>query len=151
MRLLLSALVGMGLLVSPGRAEGPLQQTNAFERAYGLSFYIFDACGDAVAGRIWRRALVERFGQCPFSAEAQARFKNRSTAQRIKAGKAIQSMIEARGGLPIRLEGMSQTCREQRDSAPYQTLRSRLEAYDDGAIASTALIAAPCDADTITP
>jgi hypothetical protein len=151
MRFVLSAFVGMGILVSSARAGAPLQETTAFEQAYGLSFYVFDACGDGLAGRIWRRALVERFGQCPFSPEAQASFKRRSTAQRIKASKAIQGMIEEHGGLPIRLEGMSQTCREQQDSTPYQTLRSRLEAYDDGAITSAALITAPCDAGSITP
>jgi hypothetical protein len=151
MRFVVSALVAMGIFVNAARAEGPPQDTTAFEQAYGLSFYVFDACGDGLAGRIWRRALVERFDQCQFSPEARAKFKRRSTAQRVKASKAIQGMIEEHGGLPIRLDGMSQTCREQQDSAPYQTLRSRLEAYDDGAMTSAALITAPCDAGTITP
>jgi len=151
MRILFAALVAMGLCVSAGQADGPLQKTTAFEQAYGLSFYVFDACGDGLAGRIWRRALVERFAQCPFSPEAQASFKRRSTAQRVKASKAIQAMIDEHGGLPIRLAGMSQTCREQRESEPYQALRSRLEAYDDGALKSLDLITAACDAETITP
>jgi hypothetical protein len=135
------------------RADGApnLEQTAAFEQAYGLSFYVFDACGDGLAGRVWRRALTERLAQCPFSTEAKERFARRSTAQRLKSSKAIQGMIDEHGGLPVRLDGMSQTCHEQMDSPEYRSLRARLDRYAAGQSPLSEVITAPCDATTIVP
>ena len=42
---------------------------------YGLSFMDYDECGDGEAGRLLRRAVVERFEQCPFTPEAKAKFQ----------------------------------------------------------------------------
>ena len=60
---------------SPSRRpnRSPIQRFSTM--AYGHSFADFDECSDAEAGRIWRRAILERFEQCPFSPEARAKFQ----------------------------------------------------------------------------
>ncbi len=132
-------------------AQASDEHIEAFDRSYATSFYTFDACGDAVSGRIYRQALVERFNNCPFTAPAKQRFRQRTAAQRHRSGEVIESMIEAYGGLPIRLEGMAMTCREQQSTRDYLALHARLEQYAQGAIKADAIVPAPCDADVVTP
>jgi hypothetical protein len=68
----------IGLAV-PSSADEPalglLNDPTPFEIGYGLSFYDFDACGDAEAGHILRRAIIEKLERCPFSPEARAKFE----------------------------------------------------------------------------
>ena len=148
-------LVGMAVLacVVSARADepAPLQNTGAFEKAYAASFYEFDACGDGVAGKIYRSALADRLRQCPFTDAAKKRFQSRAAAQRRQSGQAMAKLIETNGGLPARLEGMTRTCREQRDSPEYQQIRGRLDDFSAGKLGSDAVVAQPCDAAEITP
>lgn len=152
--LLLLSLAGPALAQS--RPETPveapvLDRPDAFERAFAVSSFSFDACGDPLAGRIFRRALVEKFAHCPFSPEARSRFQQRTRAQQAKTRQAMESMIESRGGLPMRLDGMSMTCHEQQASGDYQRFRSQLDQYAQGALPADAVIAAPCDAPDLAP
>lgn len=52
-----------------------LEHTEAFDKAYAASFPEFDACGDGIAGRIYRNALTAKLRRCPFSAEAKKGFR----------------------------------------------------------------------------
>jgi hypothetical protein len=125
--------------------------TAAFEKAYAESFYQFDACGDGIAGRIFRTALTEKLKQCPFSAEAKTRFRAHSAAQRRQSSQAMAKMIEQNGGLPVRLDGMTRTCHEQMDSPEYRAVRSRLDDFAAGKSGPEAVVTQPCDAAEITP
>lgn len=129
----------------------PRDSTAAFENAYAASFYEFDACGDGLAGRIYRNALVAKLRQCPFSAEAKQRFQLYSAAQRRKSSQMMAKLIENNGGLPVRLEGMTRTCREQIDSPEYRAVRSRLDEFATGKSGPNEVVAQPCDAGEITP
>jgi hypothetical protein len=129
----------------------PLQRTDAFRSAYAASFYEFDACGDGFAGRIYRNALTQKLDRCPFTAEAKQRFRAWAPAQRRKASEAITNLIEKTGGLPVRLDGMTQTCHAQMASAEYRTVRRRLEDFYVGKIGADAVVAQPCDAAEIAP
>jgi hypothetical protein len=158
-RLLVLAGISLGLAsfgtvtAKADDAPGPatLERTGAFEQAYGASFYEFDACGDAIAGRMYRSALTGKVKQCPFSDAAKKRFQLRAAAQRRKSSEVMAKMIEDTGGLPIRLDGMTRTCREQRDSPEYRLVRSRLDDYAAGKSGPDAVIAQPCDAAEIAP
>jgi hypothetical protein len=128
-----------------------LEATAAFEQAYAASFYTFDACGDGVAGQLYRKALIARFAQCPFTAASRDRFRQRTALQRRRSSTLIRQGIEQNGGLPPRLEGMSLTCHEQRTSAEYRSFRDRLERFAAGTAAAETVIPEPCGADTISP
>ncbi len=128
-----------------------LDRPDAFERAFAVSSYSLDACGDSLGGRTFRRALVEKFAHCPFSPAAQSRFRQRIRAQQAKARDMMESMIEEHGGLPMRLDGMPTTCHAQQASDEYQQFRSRLEQYSEGKLPAEAVIAAPCDAADLAP
>ena len=128
-----------------------LDRPDAFERAFAVSSYAFDACGDGLGGRLFRRALAEKFAQCPFSPEAQSRFRQRTRAQQAKTRDAIAGMIEQRGGLPMQLDGMPMTCHEQQASDGYRRFRSMLDQYAEGSLPAAAVISAPCDAPDLTP
>lgn len=134
---------------SPDRPA--LSHPEAFERAFATSSYTFDACGDPLAGRVFRRALAERFAHCPFTAEAQSRFQQRTRVQQEKSRRMIAEMVEAHGGLPMHLDGMVMTCHEQQADGDYRKLRERLDQYARGDLPAEAVIAAPCDASEITP
>jgi len=157
-------VIGFCLLMLAGAATGLaaakaddaakptiLERTDAFDRAYAASFYDFDACGDGIAGRIYRKALTEKLTQCPFSSDAKKRFQMRSAAQRRKSSQVMAKLIDDNGGLPVRLEGMTRTCREQIDSPEYRQVRGELDAYAAGKAGPDAVVAQPCDAPEITP
>jgi hypothetical protein len=123
-----------------------------FENAYVVSFYGFDACGDQLAGRIFRKALTERVMNCPFSDEAKAKFQKWSVLQRRKASQEIAKLVEANGGgLPVKLDGMSNTCHEQRTSPEYTALHDKIDRYDEGLLPANGLIPEGCDATSISP
>ena len=146
----LAALLLASLAAGVAHAAPP-DATDAFERAYATSFYAFDACGDGVAGRIYRQALVARLSQCPFTDTAKARFRERAALQRRKSSGAINAMIEQHGGVPNRLEGMTQTCNEHRAADAYRAVRSRLDQYAAGKATAEAVVPEPCEAETIRP
>lgn len=131
--------------------ERALDDSEAFERGFAVSLYQFDACGDQVAGRMFRRALAERFARCPFSPEARTRFERRTRAEQAKVRGIMERLVEANGGLPPRLDGMSTTCRQRQASEEYRRFRARLERYAEGSVAADAIIPAPCDAADVLP
>ena len=145
------SLAGAQTASSQGANPVPLEATAAFEQAYAASFYTFDACGDGVAGQLYRKALIARFAQCPFTAASRDRFRQRAALQRRKSSALIRQEIEQNGGLPPRLEGMSLTCHEQRTSADYRSFRDRLERFAAGTAVAETVIPEPCGADTISP
>ena len=153
-----AALASLLVLAVPSPAaaqsapDGPaLDHPEPFERAFATSAYTYDACGDPLAGRIFRRALVERFAHCPFTPEARSRFQQNTRGQLAKSRQMVQNMIDSNGGLPMRLEGMSMTCHEQQASDDYRQFRDRLDQYSQGGLPAEAVIAAPCDAPDIAP
>jgi hypothetical protein len=156
--LVLAVPVLVGTVLSHGAAKADdaarpatLERTDAFEKAYGASFYEFDACGDGIAGRIYRSALTDKLKHCPFSDAAKQRFQTRAAAQRRKSGQVMAKMIEDTGGLPVRLEGMTRSCHEQSDSPEYHLVRSRLDQYAAGKSGPDAVVPQPCDTAEISP
>ncbi len=148
--LLLLALHGPATAQSaPGGTA--LDHPEPFERAFATSAYTYDACGDPLAGRIFRRALAERFAHCPFTPEARSRFQQNTRGQLAKSRQMVENLIDSHGGLPMRLEGMSMTCHEQQASDDYRQFRDRLNQYSQGGLTAEAVIAAPCDAPDIAP
>ncbi len=69
------------------------------ERA-ATSSCTLDACGDPLAGRVFRRALAERSARCPLAAEAQSRFQQRTRTQQERSRRMVAEMIETCGDLP---------------------------------------------------
>jgi hypothetical protein len=146
--ILMATVVGVAHVKADDARSGG---TEAFENAYAASFYEFDACGDGIAGRTYRFALTAKVKQCPFSEETKQRFVARAAAQRRKSSQVMAKLIEDHGGLPMRLEGMTRTCREQMDSPEYRAVRSRLDAYGAGNAGVDTVVSAPCDAAEISP
>ncbi len=139
---------------SPSNAapSGPaLDRPDAFERAFATSSYMFDACGDPLAGRMFRRALAERFAHCPFTQAARSRFQQRTRIQQAKSRRMLDQLVESHGGLPMQLEGMPMTCHEQQMTDDYRKFRDRLAQYAHGDMPAEAVVTAPCDAPDITP
>jgi hypothetical protein len=150
--LLASTVTGVASARADDAPKPPiLERTDAFRQAYGASFYQFDACGDGIAGRTWRSALVEKLKQCPYSAEARKHFQAWSAAQRRKSSQVMAKLIEDNGGLPMRLQGMTRSCHEQMDSPEYRLVRGRLDDYASGKAGVDVVVPEPCDAAEITP
>ena len=146
------ALGGALLLAGTAAAQTPqLDNPTAFERGFAVSLYQFDACGDALAGRMFRRALAERFAQCPFSPAARSHYQQQTRAEFQRVRERMQRLIEDNGGLPRELAGMSTTCHAQQVSEGYRDFRALLERYQAGSATVQAVIPASCDAADVMP
>lgn len=153
-RIAASALVLPLLLAGTALAQpatAALDDTAAFERGHAVSLYQFDACGDPLAGRMFRQALAERFARCPYTAAARDRFARRSRAEEAKVRRTLAALVEREGGLPRQLTGMAETCHAQQASEAYRAFRGRLEAYDRGEVPAETILPAACDAGDILP
>ncbi|MFZ4407969.1 MAG: hypothetical protein ACOYOH_11540 [Paracraurococcus sp.] len=148
-----AAILGATLLLAgTAAAEAPaLDNPAAFERGFAVSLYQFDACGDALAGRMFRRALAERFAQCPFSPAARSHYQQTTRAEFQRVRERMQRLIEDNGGLPRELVGMNTTCHAQQASDGYREFRALLERYQAGGATAEAVIPAACDAAEVTP
>ena len=149
----LVACTGFAVLLSFGvaKADASLTNTAAFEEADAASFYNLDACGDSLDGRLYRRALMQKFLDCPFSDESRLRFARWSRAQQRHASAVMAKAVETVGGLPARLPGMAQTCHEHLSAPAVTQLRAALQRYDDGEITAAAVLPAACDASSLEP
>jgi hypothetical protein len=146
------ALGGTLLLAGTASAQAPaLENPAAFERGFAVSLFQFDACGDALAGRMFRRALAERFAQCPFSKEARSHYQQQTRAEFQRVRERMQRLIEDNGGMPRELAGMSTTCHEQQASEAYRNFRALLERYQAGGAPAESVIPAACDAADVMP
>ena len=148
-----AAILGATLLLAgTAAAEAPaLDNPAAFVRGFAVSLYQFDACGDALAGRMFRRALAERFAQCPFSPAARSHYQQTTRAEFQRVRERMQRLIEDNGGLPRELVGMNTTCHAQQASDGYREFRALLERYQAGGATAEAVIPAACDAADVTP
>ena len=147
-----AGLLALSLCGAAAPSTGPsLDHPEAFEQAFATSSYTFDACGDPLAGRLFRRALTERFAHCPFTPEARARFQQRTRIQLAKSRRMLEEMVETHGGWPMHLDGSPMTCHEQQAGNDYRAFRERLDQYAQGGLTAEAVIPAPCDAPEITP
>lgn len=145
-------LVGALLLGGAATAQtAPLDNPAAFERGFAVSLYQFDACGDALAGRMFRRALAERFAQCPFTPAARSHYQQSTRAEFARVRERMKQLVEEHGGLPRELVGMSTTCHAQQASEGYRSFRALLERYQAGEATAEAVIPAACDAADILP
>ncbi len=145
-------LLALALALLPAAVHAaPLEDTRAFDRAFAASFYTFDACGDGKYGALFRRALDARFAQCPFTPEARVSHESRNALQAQKSRARMAALIEETGGLPMRLPGMEESCRQLRDEPDYVAVRARLDSYAEGAAKLEDVLSAPCDSEAITP
>ena len=135
------------------RAGRRVARSDAFEIGYGMSFPTFDACGDATIGQAFRRAILEHFAQCPFSADARAKFE----AWRVEELEEMASTlfeIRAAGLNPIgphELYDWSTTpprqimsCAAYRQTQSYLEQRARIERYAMGAISAAEALRMDC-------
>jgi hypothetical protein len=148
-----ATILGAALLLGGGAAaQAPLlEDPAAFEHGFAVSLYQFDACGDPLAGRIFRRALAERFAQCPFSPAARSHYQQATRAEFARVRERMKQLIEENGGLPRELVGMSTTCHAQQASEAYRGFRALLERYQAGGVTAEAVIPAACDARDVRP
>jgi hypothetical protein len=128
-----------------------LTDPTAFEVAYGLSFMEFDECGDGEAGRLFRRAVVERFEQCPFTPEAKAKFQafRLETLEHL-ASEYAQAWAQEMKPNPLRMgefnpDGTPASCEDHRRTPRYTERRDQLLRYARGEITAEQVTTDPCD------
>ena len=145
-------ILWLALALAPLAARADtLDNPSAFTRAFALSYFRFDACGDEKYGALFRRALNLRFSQCGFSQQGRDAYYHTIARQAEWSHKRIQALIEQNGGAPMRLPGAQQTCHEQRAEPAYVVLRDKLESWSEGRAKLDDVLATPCDADAINP
>ena len=157
MAVLLFSLTAVSPVAWPQSTSEPLTDPTAFEVAYGLSFMAYDECGDGEAGRLLRRADVERFEQCPFTPEARAKFQafRLETLEHL-ASEYAQAWTQEVKRDPLRMgefnpDGTPASCEDHRRTPRYTERRNQLLRYARGEIAVEQVIADPCDVSPGAP
>jgi hypothetical protein len=97
---------------------------------------------------MYRRALAAKMRQCSFPDEAMKRYRMHTAYLLQKQRERMDKIIEERGSVPDRVEGMAGTCHENRTSASYQQMRDKLNAYSEGRAQVDAVIPGACDSES---
>lgn len=112
-----------------------------------MSFFDYDACGDAEAGQIFRRALIEKLERCPFSPQAMNDFQKWriETLERMatELWQAQHKGTELHGP-PELSDGTVSSCAEYREIPRHQSKRLSLLRYDRGEIDVDEVIGEEC-------
>jgi len=149
-------LAGLALVSSDATSQSSsemLTDPTPFEIDYGMSFYDFDACGDSEAGRIYRRAIIEKLEACPFSPDAMQKFQ----AWRIETLEDMAAQLwqahaagQDPGGPPELYDWQTNpprpvmSCSEYRQTPRYLEKRALLLRYGRGEITVHQAIGADC-------
>jgi hypothetical protein len=151
-RTIAAVIVAIATSAASSGADQPsalLDDPTPFEIGYGMSFYDFDACGDPEAGKILRRAIVEKLEHCPFSPEAMARFE----AWRVATAEELLSqLLSKQDGEPVgppevsepAADGKSMTCERYRGTQRYLDRRAELLRYAKREITVDQLLGEDC-------
>ncbi len=151
------AIVATVLMPSPSRAQSapntPIvvqsDEPAGFKIAYGLSFAIYDACDDSEAGRIFRRAVLEKFEKCQFPQEVRAKFRDWliENLEEI-ATSGWKAAAERKDVTPapdlLSVDGSIKTCKAYRETSAYLEKRALLLKYDRKQIGVDAVVGSEC-------
>ncbi|MDC6700791.1 hypothetical protein, partial [Leclercia adecarboxylata] len=113
-------------------APVPLANTDGFELAYGVSL-VLDRCGQGRLANIYRRALLDKFDQCPFTPEAKTKFYSW-----VKEAKEHGKLSDTFGG------GSCKRLLETEESREVKTL---LERYNRGEVKAGTIFGESCNSD----
>jgi hypothetical protein len=148
------ALAGLVLASSDAASQSSselLTDPTPFEIGYGMSFYRYDACGDAELGRIFRRALLAKLHSCPFTPQALRDFEQwqittleQELSERLSAQNApflgppeVSDPISNPDGKPM-------TCAEYQAMPWYVERRAALLRYSRREISAGQLMGEDC-------
>jgi hypothetical protein len=144
-----AVIVAALTLATPSNAYDLLTDPTPFEIGYGLSFFDYDACGDPEAGRILRRAIIEKFERCPFSPQARATFE----AWRLETAEGLLSQtLSNQDDSPVgppevtepAADGAPMTCERYRSTKRYVDRRADLLRYANREITVDQLLGGDC-------
>ncbi|WP_395016829.1 hypothetical protein [Dongia sp.] len=128
------------MLPIAARAQEVPDEPVGAEIAYDMSFFDFDVCGDAEAGRVFRQLVMAKINACSYSNAARERFQAHifKTAEGF-ATALLQARAEGRldqlKGPPaieeekINPHGGPKSCKEYREMPSYLERRERLMRY----------------------
>jgi hypothetical protein len=147
------AIALTALLAKSAMAENPaaLNDSDAFRLAYRMSYYGFDVCGDVPDGQLYRKALTEKVGHCPFTADAKADFKQWSAAADAKGSADVQHYVADHDKLPESLDQKKMQCRKEQATPAYQTTVALLARYAKGEAKFDAVVPDACDVKAGAP
>jgi hypothetical protein len=100
---------------------------------------------------MFRKVLAAKMALCPIPDDAVKRYHERTALLLKKERERMDKIIEERGGLPNKIEGMTTTCHEQQSTPAYVQMRDKLDAYVEGKTEANAVIPGGCDAETFAP
>jgi hypothetical protein len=141
----------------PQSSSELLSDPTPFEIAYGMSFYDFDACGDSEAGRIFRRAIIEKLELCPFSPEAKTKFEEWRT-ETLEG--LLSQLLSNQDGRPVgppevseptvNPNGAPMTCDSYRNTQRYLERRADLLRYSRSEITVDRLFGEDCPSGPVS-
>lgn len=147
-------LAGLVLVSSDAASQSSselLTDPTPFEIGYDMSFYDYDACGDAELGRIFRRALLAKLHSCPLTRQALREFEQ---WQITTLEQGLSETLSAQDGPflgppevsdPIsNPDGKPMTCAEYQAMPWYVERRTALLRYSRREISADQLLGEDC-------
>jgi hypothetical protein len=111
--------------------QAPKDEPVGFEIAYGMSFFDFDACGDRVAGALFRQLIRDKVKSCPYSQAAKEKFA--ATVARDAEAFLSVLLTGISAGRPDQFKSTAAeqgiSCKEYQQTPAYVERRKRLVRY----------------------
>ena len=115
------------------------------EIAYDMSFFDFDVCGDAEAGKVFRQLVIAKINACSYSNTARENFQahifktTEGFATALLQARAEGRLDQLKGPPAIEEEkinphGGPKSCKDYREMPSYLERRERLMRYANGKI-----------------
>jgi hypothetical protein len=140
--ILLAVSAAFGATAKPAES---LTDTTAFQAAFQGSFDGFDVCGDAATGQLYRNALAEKVGHCPFTENARIEFKSWATDTEARMTANVKRYIAEHDKLPENLDRKRLACRKEKETPAYQKTIALLADYAKGEVGFDAVVPDACD------
>jgi hypothetical protein len=139
-----AALFCGGATAKPA-ATPMLTDDAAFRAAFQASFRAFDGCGETVDGQLYRKALVEKVQNCPFTPDIKSAFRQWSDGAAAQGAADLRRYVAEHDKLPESLDRMKVQCRAEQKTPAYQKTVTALARYAKGAARFDEVTPEPCD------
>jgi hypothetical protein len=145
MRLTIILLAALAVPLTVSAAD-KLTDTSRFKAAFQGSFYGFDVCGDSANGKLYRKALIEKVQNCPFTKEAKSDFGGWAASAEPKGAEEIRRYIAEHDKLPPRLDRRKLNCIAQQQNDAFKQVLAALSKFAAGEARADDVVPDPCDA-----
>jgi len=119
----------------------PSANTAPYRKVYTQSEDVFDRCGDAMRGDLYRRVLTEKVKSCLFSAAEKVDFQTWAVSQ---SARIAEDDRQAQAAGPVPAPADEHRCKESASDSNMRMIQRRLDQFGRGKIGADGVIEEAC-------